>query len=514
MQAVSANPVLSALARRAADETVVVSFDYSLTAGQLLTCISELSDALKQMGIDRLGLLAGNSAAWVVADLACQSAGICMLPLPVFFADTQVLHSIESAGVDAVLTDDPERLHNLPGTDRSTPEPAAWFGLSLLRVKAPSRPEMPAGTQKITFTSGSTGAPKGVCLSAGQQIKVAEALDTALQLDRPRHLCLLPLSTLLENIGGIYYPLLADGAILLPPESETGFSGSTGLDIVAMLQAISGHQPTSIILLPQMLVGLVAALQAGWQPPASLKFAAVGGAKVAPDLLAAAREYGLPVYEGYGLSETASVACLNHPGSDRIGSVGRPLGHIELVIEGGEVFFSGNSFLGYLGQPHSWGQPRVATGDLGDLDADGFMHLQGRSKNLLISSFGRNISPEWVESEILLYPEISQCIVVGDSRPYCAALIAAAGAQVPNSLIQNFLDAVNEKLPDYARIKRWYRLPRALRHSDGLFTENGRPRRKQISERFATEIESLYATAAVDMPLSSDSGSTLKRMSM
>jgi len=506
--------LLSALATRAARDTVIESAEVSLTAGELLGEIAELSTALRQMGIDRLGLLAANSAAWVVTDLACQSARICLLPLPVFFADGQILHSIESAGVDAVLTDDPQRLLDLPGVGRLEVEPGRWAGLTLLRVENNYQPELPAGTQKITFTSGSTGAPKGVCLSAGQQIKVAEALDEALQLERPRHLCLLPLSTLLENIGGIYYPLLAGGAVLLPPESETGFSGSTGLDIVAMLQAISGHQPTSVILLPQMLVGLVAALQAGWQPPASLKFAAVGGAKVAPDLLAAAREYGLPVYEGYGLSETASVACLNHPGSDRIGSVGRPLSHIELVIDGGEVLFSGNSFLGYLGQPHSWSQPKVATGDLGDLDADGFLQLQGRSKNLLISSFGRNISPEWVESEILLYPEISQCIVVGDSRPYCAALIAAADAQITDSLIQSYLGAVNEKLPDYARIKRWYRLPRALRHSDGLFTENGRPRRKQISERFATEIESLYATAAADIPRSSDSGSTLKRMSM
>jgi long-subunit acyl-CoA synthetase (AMP-forming) len=327
-------------------------------------------------------------------------------------------------------------------------------------------------------------------------------------------LCLLPLSTLLENIGGIYYPLLADGTVLLPTESETGFFGSTGLDIVAMLQAISGHQPTSIILLPQMLVGLVAALQSGWRPPPQLKFAAVGGAKVAPGLLLAAREYGFPVYEGYGLSESASVACLNRPGDDLIGSVGRPLEHIELTLEGGEIVLSGNSFLGYLGQPDTWAQPRVFTGDLGERDAEGFVHLKGRSKNLLISSFGRNISPEWVESELLMHPEIGQCVVFGDSRPYCSALIAASGPGVEDSRIQACVDASNKNLPDYARVKRWYRLARPLEHRDGLFTDNGRPRRNRIAEQFATEIDSLYASDSAGIRANSDSGTGLKRISM
>ena len=499
------NPLFSALAARAPDDIVIEEPGHSLTASQLLTKVAALRAALIHAGIDRLGLLAGNSVAWVIADLACQSAGICLLPLPVFFADTQILHSLQSAGIEAVLTDDTQRVINMAGVQLDgkvageksvTADMSAVPGFTLVRLAGQSRPQLPVGTQKITFTSGSTGAPRGVCLGVEQQLAVADALNTALQLKAPRHLCLLPLSTLLENVGGVYYTLLAGGVVSVPPEADTGFSGSTGLDMLSMLQVIFSYRPTSIILLPQMLVGLVAALEEGWQPPADLKFAAVGGAKVVPEFIIRARNLGLPVYEGYGLSESASVACLNFPGDDVIGSVGRPLAHVSVSIDAGEIVLHGNSFLGYVGQPDTWNQEWVATGDLGERDASGFIHIHGRSKNLLISSFGRNISPEWVESALLFCPEIEQCIVVGDDRPYCSALIAPADPVIDDLHIQRLLDAVNKTLPDYAQIQRWHRLPAKLTHADGLFTENGRPRRADIAKRFAPAIASLYSQSS------------------
>jgi long-chain acyl-CoA synthetase len=486
------NPLLEALLNRAADDIVIEDSVASLTAAQLLTNIEGLRRLLLRAGIDRLGLLAGNSTDWVAADLTSQFADVCLLPLPTFFADRQLLHSIDSVGVEAVLTDDPQRVIAFMGVDQLMPDAQYWQGLTLLRlVKAP-RPELPVHTQKITFTSGSTGTPRGVCLSIDQQLRVAGALNTALQLQAPRHLCLLPLSTLLENIGGIYYPLITGGTVNTPNETDTGFSGSTGLNVMSMLQAISRHQPTSIILLPQMLVGLVAALEDGWRPPAQLKFAAVGGAKVSAALIQRAREFGLPVYEGYGLSETASVACMNHPGNDRVGSAGPALSHVRVSVVDDQVVIAGNTFLGYIGEPESWGLAQVATGDIGEQDAEGYLHLQGRRKSLLISSFGRNISPEWVESEVLEHAEISQCVVVGDDRPFCSALIAAADPATGNHCIESVLQSVNKKLPDYARIQRWHRLAKPLTHSDGLYTENGRPRRTSISKYFAPVIESLY----------------------
>jgi long-subunit acyl-CoA synthetase (AMP-forming) len=516
------NRLFAELEARAPDAIVIEEPGDALTASQLLLRVGALRAALVHAGIDRLGLLAGNSVAWVVADLACQAANICLLPLPVFFSNTQLAHSLQSVGVDAVLTDDPQRVINIAG-EQLAPEthgdlqqkadceksvlediPAAP-GLTLIRFSAQSRPPLPAGTRKITFTSGSTGAPRGVCLGAEHQLAVASALAKALQLKAPRHLCLLPLSTLLENVGGLYYPLLAGGSVSVPPETVTGFSGSTGLDVLRLLQAISQYRPTSIILLPQMLVGLVAALEEGWQPPAELQFAAVGGAKVSPALILRAREFGLPVYEGYGLSETGSVACMNHPGNDLPGSAGPPLSHVNVSIDSGEVVVTGNTFYGYVGDPASWGAQSVATGDLGELDADGYLHLRGRKKNVLISSFGRNISPEWIESELLLYPEIKQCIVFGDAQPYCSALIAVAGPEVTDAHLQQLVAAVNDRLPDYAHIERWHRLEHTLDHTAGLYTENGRPRRTAIAERYAAVIESLYSEHPAAIPVQVES---------
>ena len=244
-----------------------------------------------------------------------------------------------------------------------------------------------------------------------------------------------------------------------------------------------------------MLVGLVSLLEEGWRPPTELRFAAVGGAPVDAELLSRARVLGLPVYEGYGLSETGSVCCLNYPGNERTGSVGRPLGHADIRIEHGEIVVGGNAFLGYVGDRSSWGQQRIATGDLGRQVGHGFVYVEGRRKNLLISSFGRNISPEWIESQLLANPLVAHCVVVGDNRPYCSALIVPAPGADPKQ-IQRAIDSINRNLPDYARICKWHPVSVSADASTTLFTENGKPRRAGFAERFAAEIETLYAHIA------------------
>ena len=159
----------------------------------------------------------------------------------------------------------------------------------------------------------------------------------------------------------------------------------------------------------------------------------------------------------------------------------------------GEVVVRGNAFLGYVGEPASWYPQFVRTGDLGDLDADGYLQLHGRKKNLLISSFGRNISPEWVESELVAGPLLAQAIVVGDAQPFCAALILARRTDIRDQDIQLWIDSANRRLPDYARIRRWVRLTQPLAAIPGLLTENGRPRRALIQTHFACEIAALFA---------------------
>jgi len=490
--------IQAAFLARAPQDIVIDTGTESITAAQLLAVTAELQDQLKSAGVCRLALLAANSPAWIVADIAAQNADICLLPLPTFFSDEQLSHSLNAVGVDAILTDNPARIINLLPSHSVLATSPSITSLMLVMVKNAAHIELPLDAAKITFTSGSSGQPRGVCLSLEQQLNVARGLYSALHIDAPRHLCLLPLSTLLENIGGVYYPLLAHGSVIVPSETDTGFSGSANLDIDKMLRMFDRHRPISSILLPQMLIGLVAALQAGWQPPAELRFVAVGGGKVAPDLLRKARAFGFPVYEGYGLSEAGSVVCLNVPDATRIGSVGKPLPHVTVSVNDGEVGVSGNTFLGYLDDPASWGSSTVATGDIGKLDPDGYLHLAGRRKNLLISSFGRNISPEWVESEMLRASEIRQCVVFGDGRPYCTALLTAESHMVTDAMLQQAISLINAGLPDYARVERWCRLEEPLTVADGLFTDNGRPKRKAIFRRYKNILSQLYTPLPIE----------------
>lgn len=489
------NQLLVRLADRAAtcpDAVSVEGAHAKLTASGLLSGIHAFTACVEAAGVDRIGLLAQNSPGWILADIASQYAGVCLVPLPHFFSDTQLRHAIDRAGIGALITDDPMRIERIVPGHELPFDCGQAYGLRLRAVANAHSRNLPESTIKITFTSGSTGAPRGVCLSNTQQLRVAQALAAATQSTNQRHLCLLPLSTLLENIGGIYVPLLTDSTVTALPGADIGFSSNTGLDIPKMLQALERHQPTSIILLPQMLVALVAAAQEGWVPTPSLEFIAVGGGSVSAELIRLARSAGLPVYEGYGLSETASVVSLNLPENDIPGSVGRPLSHVDVEIEDGEVIIRGNSFLGYLDSPSSWYPQDVATGDLGHLDEKGFLYISGRKKNILISSFGRNISPEWVESEMLGGSLLSQCIVFGDTRPWCVALLTPTNPECSDAEIQAWIDRVNSGFPDYARVLGWHRLEQPLSVESGFLTENGRPKRAQVERAYGAVIDSFY----------------------
>lgn len=461
-----------------------------LSRAELSERVSALAARLQAHNIKRLGLHADNGIDWILTDLACMEAGILCVPLPVFFNKAQLLHAVHTCGLDALLTSAPEPFAP------HFPMAAAVPGLDLVLLYQPGarEPLLPAGTGKVTFTSGSTGTPKGVCLSSAQQLLQAAALAQAVALKQPRHLCVLPLSTLLENIAGVYAPLLAGGTVILRGMAELGFSGSRLAQPQLFLQALSTVQPDTLILIPQLLQLLVLAVKQGWQAPA-LKFIAVGGARVSAELIAEARKLGLPVYEGYGLSECASVVSLNTQHADQPGSSGKPLAHLNVSLEEGEIHVSGNTMLGYVDEPASWYCKRIATGDLGFLDDQGFLHISGRSKNVLISSYGRNISPEWVESELLASPLLGEAVVLGDARPHCIALLSPVRPDMDDAVLAAAVTAANQRLPDYAQVKQWLRLPRPLSGQSDFITANGKPRRKRIEQAWQAEIDALYGTS-------------------
>lgn len=462
-----------------------------------------LGKMLRGKGISRVALLANNSIEWALVDIACRESAICLLPLPDFFSKSQRRHAMNASGVEVVITDD---LTLLEVREKASCEHLSLFGeerLSLCYLERKSQTTMlPDGTGKITFTSGSTGEPKGVCLSHEQLIKQASILSSMIAIDAPRHLCILPLSTLLENVAGVYAPILSCGEVIIPRQIDLGFEGSALVNSQKLLATIQTVQPNSIILIPQLLLLLVNAIKRGWKCPASLKFVAVGGSKVAVDLIKEARKLNLPVYEGYGLSECASVVSLNTPAAHKAGSCGKPLSGLTVSMSDGEVVVSGNTMLGYVNEPNSWNQNEIRTGDLGHLDEGGFLHIDGRSKNLLISSYGRNISPEWVESELLASPLLLEAVLVGDAKPYCSALLSPRLLTTSDSEVQAHLDQMNSCLPDYARVIAWHRLQRPLHGQKNFMTDNGRPRRESINKAFRAEIEALY-TEDLNEPIAS-----------
>ncbi|MBL0604798.1 AMP-binding protein [Aeromonas caviae] len=449
--------------------------------------IQQLAGVLQGAGIRRLALQLDNGLPWALIDLACTWAGIVVIPVPHFFSPAQQTWLLESSGADALVG----------------PEHKGWQAGSPLVLMAgrpdeqavplwrriPARlPELPAGTAKITYTSGTTGQPKGVCLSLEQMTAVCGSLALRVAPARvEKHLTLLPLTTLLENLTGLYVPLLTGACSRIPSLGELGFSGSSKLDPAALAHALLRWPSHSLVLVPELLRLLLAlclntpvlATQLG-----TLRFVAVGGGKVAPELIAHARAAGLPVYEGYGLSECGSVVALNGPHGDRPGSVGLPLPHCQVTIAAdGEIMVSGSAMLGYLGEEGETGS-QIATGDLGRIDEEGYLHITGRKKNVQITAFGRNFSPEWVEAQAQLCPAIARIVIFGDGQPANVALIQplpGSQSQLPEQIAR-----LNQQLPDYARIHHW--LPVALDQLPGLLTANGRPRRNEIYHHFSRQI--------------------------
>jgi len=454
-----------------------------------------LLDAAKARG-RAVGLLADNCADWIATDLAVHAHGSTLVPLAGFFTADQMQHAVESTAMHALICDNHAQALQL-GFGSMLGRVGA-FSL-YLRSGAEASDATDSGcksVQKITFTSGTTGAPKGVQLTAGQQLRTARALADALApLKITRHLNLLPFPVLLENVAGIYTPLMLGATCCCVGLSEVGLSGASAFDAARCLAAIDEHAAESIILLPQMLADLIAHIERYPQTRAQvavLKFVAVGGARTPIGVLRRARAFGMPVYEGYGLTECASVVSLNLPEADRIGSVGRPLpGTRVRIARDGEIEISGRTHAGYLGadaQAPSW----LQTGDLGSIDEAGFVWIAGRKKHVFITSYGRNVSPEWPERILEESPAIGQAVVFGEGRPFPVAVIRAADPAWDDSAIDAAIARANLRLPDYARIGAWVRAAQAFTSTNGLATANGRVRRDAVLRHYQQPLRRLY----------------------
>jgi len=462
---------------------------------ELINIVKKVSETLPK--VNAIGFLLDNSTAWVILDLACLSLHQPCVPIPSFFSDAQILHAIDDSGLDFLITDQVERIELLLRDSSKNVLAKTEFsvlGKTFTKFNfLPTLGHLPNDTTKVTYTSGTTGNPKGVCLDEQAIYNVATSLKSSTQAStHDLHLCLLPLSTLLENIAGIYVPLISGACVYIPSLADIGFSGSSKIFFEKMLQVIHQTQVTTLIMTPELLRGLLMACEFGMNIPTRLRFVAVGGALVPPVLLEKAKQFGIPVYEGYGLSECASVVALNTPQANKKGSVGKFLPHVSCLIkEDGEIFIKGSHFLGYTNTQHIDHQGLLATGDIGYMDEDGYLYITGRKKNIFITSFGRNVSPDWVERELTNNPAIFQAAVFGEAKPFNVAVIVTSGS--PNKqYISAALSDINQFLPDYAQVKKWVLAKQPFSPQNGLATANFRLKRAEIYQQYQPEIEAFY----------------------
>ena len=402
-----------------------------------------------------------------MSDLALSFAGKELVPLPAFFSDAQLLHIIRMAQLSHVVSDPRlgERARNL--------------GLIVCEPGSEDTPSIePAGdADRIIYTSGTTGQPKGVRLSGRQMLASAAALAQATGANASdRYLSVLPSALLLEQIAGIHVPLSVGAQIHLL---------GAGDDSIAM--AAQHANATATVLVPELLAAWLGELQTMERSgPSSLRYVAVGGAPISRQLAAAAWHRGVPVHEGYGLSECCSVVSLNRPGDRRAGTAGRPLPGVQVTIWSGEIVVSGPTVMkGYLGAPETDGT--WSTGDLGRIAPDGFLIVTGRKDNILVTGEGRNVQPEWIEETIAADRRIRRCVVVEYQGELVAVITPddAAYAWIRQQR-STCINASTRNLPTYARPRRYLALRTKSIIRLDLLTPNSRPRRAAI-QHFVSE---------------------------
>jgi long-chain acyl-CoA synthetase len=485
--------IISALHRHASnnpDSIAIFDGTNVLTYSELSNQVNQVSQWLTNEKVHSICFQLDNGINWVLLDLAAMQAGISSIPLPTFFTDVQVLHVLDSAGVDLFIPAD----HECPGSNWHFTATPVLTGLAGFRPEsaAVNNANLSPVPRKITYTSGSTGAPKGVCLGLDTINTVTNSIVSAMEsIEIRRHLCVLPLATLLENIAGLYAPIVKGIEVITPASKTLGLEGSSKLDVSRFASTLETYKPNSIILVPQLLMALTTLSELKMMSPSYLKMIAVGGGRISTQLLERAEASDLAVFEGYGLSECCSVLTLNRPGQKRKGSVGKPLPHAEIrVSPDGELEARGAVMSGYLGDSGTdsdW----IGTGDLGHIDEDGYVYINGRSKNLFITSFGRNVNPEWIEAELTQQAAISQVMLYGEGQDHNFALIWLR-FDIDREEIERLINDSNTRLPDYANVHEFILMEGEL--AEDLVTSNGRLRRGKITDHFQHIIDDHYST--------------------
>ncbi len=500
---------------------------------------------------DRVGILSENRFEWLVADIAILSAGAADVPLHAPLAPPQAQYQLAHSGARGVIVSSQAQadkvfasIDGLPDLswlvafDPVTVPPVladrlrvlSWPGLIergwlsgeearrevLHREAATTADDLAT----IIYTSGTTGHPKGVMLTHRNLISNAEGtlqaspegLDDVL-------LSWLPYSHIYARTTDHYLTILAGTVVCLAESVDT------------LILNLAEIQPTWMTSVPRFYEKIwmsvehltadqrAVALKRLFGP--RIRRLSSGGAPLPRHVAEGFLEAGLPLLEGYGLTESSPVICFNRTDAHKVGTVGPPIPGVEVKIApDGEILTRGPHVMkGYWKDPEATSRTIVDgwlhTGDVGQLDADGFLTITDRKKDIIVTSGGKNIAPSEIERLLVSDPFIDQAVVVGDARPFVSALIVpnlpalearAAELGVPIEVDGDLI--VSEPLRTFyaeriaqlmqsvsnpERVKAFLLLSRPFSAEAEELTATHKVRRKHIVTKFANWIDTLYS---------------------
>ena len=529
---------------------------------------------LQKLGLakgDRCGLLAENRWEWAIADFGMMTSGIVSVPLYPSLTAEQVHYMLENSDARAVFVSTAAQKEKilavrdgLPALQHVICFDESWLDSAPLKTpereqfEAAIRDVKPDDLASIIYTSGTTGTPKGVMLTHANIVSNVVDTEPDVHADDVA-LSFLPLCHIYERMADYTY-YLAGAAV-----AHVGA-------VDQVLPAMQKIRPTLVAAVPRFFEKMYArlmdtirqaptlrqkiffwAIGVGYQsipfrlqgkplPPwLGLKFRLAdklafskvrarlggrirqfisGGAPLQRDLAEFFYAVGLPIYEGYGLTETSPVISANQPGCLRFGTVGKPIPNVEVKIaEDGEILVRGpNVMRGYY-KMEAETQDALAggwfhTGDIGMLDSDGFLVILDRKKDLLKTSGGKFITPQPIESKLKGSPYIADAVVIADGRRFPSALIIPNFAALTRLAEEHGIDgaapadlARNPKiiariekevesrcadLAPYEKIKKITVLEREFSITDGEMTPTMKIRRREVEKRYREIIDRMY----------------------
>jgi long-chain acyl-CoA synthetase len=518
--------------------------------------VDDLARGLLARGVrhgDRVAVLSRTRLEWILLDWAVMSIGAVVVGLYPTSSAKECEYILEHSEAVLAFTEDEEQTHKLVSIRGSLPSlreiiPFDW----LEKLEADGRlarhlrrdPVAEDDLATLIYTSGTTGPPKGCMLTHRNLVTAATCVVEGLQAPGDIVLVFLPLAHSYGRLAhqaasfrGATVALVADVARV--PEAMTAVRPhvlpavprvyekvhantlgeieragglrrriglwALGIGARASRTRREGASVPRSLALRERLADRLVFTKVRARLGGRLRVGVSGAAPLSTDVMEFFHALGVPVIEGYGLTETGSSATVNEPDDFRIGSVGRPVEGAEIrLAEDGEILIRSDAvFAGYYKEPEATAAALTedgwfCTGDVGEIDADGFLRITDRKKDLIITAGGKNIAPQNLENALKTSRFVSQAIVVGDRRPYVTALVTLDETEIASSgrdrqqLVQEAVDDVNRDRMRAEQIKRFLILPREFTQEQGEVTPTLKLRRAVIHEHFADEIEKLY----------------------